>query len=836
MTYATRIEADGTICLPFGRAVEKHLLALPISQKIQYKKQSRHKVNDAIKQELVTLHRVEGALDQLAWETVVGQCKSTNRLDDILKLTQKGRTWVKEIHEGDRRDFQVWKWVWFCSGKSGCQHACGGIGTCIESCDNYGLKNNIKSDFDMHRCSVRVITKVMLSDVGTDLPVHMQISGAHVPPNVVHETTGPLRINLSREARDLAIISHRADKRTTKEVKMKLLAQHNGASENQLTQLYESQHSVCDEVKLRQLLERDGSRIRKQAGPWTIVHEMVTGHLKAMGAVLHYQQPDLEASEDNPEHYYQLTLSDDLWLQQARDCGSFCFGIDGKYDLNSDGAPILTVVVEDQAGYGTPIAFGLSNKENNHTIRLAVQAVKQNIPCYDSVCEHPYQYIELENHKGFMRVRDCAPAWNPFAMIDKHRPTKRALQSIVRGVILCWFHAMQTLGDHLQELRIDDCYRYPIAIAFKIVGRSQSRETAQRLGKAYQTFIKSLPLNDTSIEYLSNDIFANWLCDEWINAFIDGGRLPLIDDGSNVKPMTTNNLTERMNKSVEGRRVGTQPVNSFIERLYGFTLIRDNLVIDESNSQFVFESGQVTYWNSRTIEHKTQPQKQPADMKRRMNQGRLRVLLHYVIPISGHNDLYFFVKKGKSKFCSPYTMQHIIISDDIHKLLQPMLDILTSQQPIQQKDNYYIVNISTGECTCFDFIWNGSFRDVCKHVHAARLFNDIQNGKMTLETVKQNLVQYFKDKERAMPAEQKNLTIYSGSTAAAFEEILKTYAMQDDDIFFPYERITTQRDPFRPVEMPTRYTSKTCGAPKVHGAKPRKPSRFPGATTDEMVS
>ena len=35
MTYATRVEADGTICLPFGRAVEKHLLALPISQKIQ---------------------------------------------------------------------------------------------------------------------------------------------------------------------------------------------------------------------------------------------------------------------------------------------------------------------------------------------------------------------------------------------------------------------------------------------------------------------------------------------------------------------------------------------------------------------------------------------------------------------------------------------------------------------------------------------------------------------------------------------------------------------------------------------------------------------------------
>ncbi|CAG8795326.1 4857_t:CDS:2, partial [Racocetra persica] len=33
----------------------------------------------------------------------------------------------------------------------------------------------------------------------------------------------------------------------------------------------------------------------------------------------------------------------------ACDFGSFCFGIDGKYDLNSDGAPILSLIVEDNA-------------------------------------------------------------------------------------------------------------------------------------------------------------------------------------------------------------------------------------------------------------------------------------------------------------------------------------------------------------------------------------------------------------------------------------------------------------------------------------------------------
>ncbi|CAB4387715.1 unnamed protein product [Rhizophagus irregularis] len=26
---------------------------------------------------------------------------------------------------------------------------------------------------------------------------------------------------------------------------------------------------------------------------------------------------------------------------------------------------------------------------------------------------------------------------------------------------------------------------------------------------------------------------------------------------------------------------------------------------------------------------------------------------------------------------------------------------------------YYLINIKAGECTCFDYIWNGPFRDTC---------------------------------------------------------------------------------------------------------------------------
>jgi hypothetical protein len=38
--------------------------------------------------------------------------------------------------------------------------------------------------------------------------------------------------------------------------------------------------------------------------------------------------------------------------------------------------------------------------------------------------------------------------------------------------------------------------------------------------------------------------------------------------------------------------------------------------------------------------------------------------------------------------------------------------------------DYYLINTKTGECMCFDYIWNGPFRDVCKHCHAALIYKE----------------------------------------------------------------------------------------------------------------
>jgi len=70
--------------------------------------------------------------------------------------------------------------------------------------------------------------------------------------------------------------------------------------------------------------------------------------LKPKGYVLYYQQPDISAPEDTTDRYYQLTVSDEFWLRNGRDYGQFYIGIDGKYDLNIDRAPVLTIIVENQ--------------------------------------------------------------------------------------------------------------------------------------------------------------------------------------------------------------------------------------------------------------------------------------------------------------------------------------------------------------------------------------------------------------------------------------------------------------------------------------------------------
>jgi hypothetical protein len=114
----------------------------------------------------------------------------------------------------------------------------------------------------------------------------------------------------------------------------------------------------------------------------------------------------------------------------------------------------------------------------------------------------------------------------------------------------------------------------------------------------YKNFINFLPLSEEQKHLIINDLDNNWMCNEWRLQFIDAGRLP---DASNSNPMTTNNYTERMNRTIESKLSGKQTVVTFIERLYGLKLLRENLN-EQGTGQITYESGLVTFFNAKSIE------------------------------------------------------------------------------------------------------------------------------------------------------------------------------------------------------------------------------------------
>jgi hypothetical protein len=111
-------------------------------------------------------------------------------------------------------------------------------------------------------------------------------------------------------------------------------------------------------------------------------------------------------------------------------------------------------------------------------------------------------------------------------------------------------------------------------------------------------------------------------------------------------------------------------------------------------------------------------------MLRRLNCGRLYFLLGMVEKSDYAN--YYYIKKSQNGniIYSPYDCQPL---NSENVIMEKLYQQLIKNHNIQEHHGYYITNILTTGVylICFDFIWNGSFRDVCKHCHAARIFVNI---------------------------------------------------------------------------------------------------------------
>ncbi|CAB4483264.1 unnamed protein product [Rhizophagus irregularis] len=77
---------------------------------IQLKCQNRKKISELVNENTIAVSRVEGVVDYIKWNTKKGSTKSTNRIDDIIKLTPEGNEYDRQIEAGEKKDKTCWYW------------------------------------------------------------------------------------------------------------------------------------------------------------------------------------------------------------------------------------------------------------------------------------------------------------------------------------------------------------------------------------------------------------------------------------------------------------------------------------------------------------------------------------------------------------------------------------------------------------------------------------------------------------------------------------------------------------------------------------------------------
>ncbi len=164
------------------------------------------------------------------------QIKSTNRINDILTLIPKGYELLIQINTKEKRDKLCWLQIIYCAGNGNAyQYSYGGIKSCKEGYENSQLSNSLKNYQDMHLCQVRVKSKVYLSFLITLYPLLIKIYRTHISSNIIVNLTSKIeRLNLLKSIKNNVLLNKRADHKSVKGIKLKLLASMNDANKKTL--------------------------------------------------------------------------------------------------------------------------------------------------------------------------------------------------------------------------------------------------------------------------------------------------------------------------------------------------------------------------------------------------------------------------------------------------------------------------------------------------------------------------------------------------------------------------------------------------------------------------
>ncbi|GBB89470.1 hypothetical protein RclHR1_16170002 [Rhizophagus clarus] len=266
-------------------------------------------------------------------------------------------------------------------------------------------------------------------------------------------------------------------------------------------------------------------------------------------------------------------------------------------------------------------------------------------------------FIEWSTRNG--KIKSTNRIDDVITLIQKGHELLEQINSKEKRDKLCWSWTMFCTKFGQLYIGIDGKYDLNIdhTLVLSIIAKNKAGfampiafdiqlhwDLAVQINFLFNIFIDNLNLSNSNKKKIKKDIQNNWICDEWCMQFIDARRLPV----NNEFFWTTNNFTEKINRTIKVTYSGKQTVLTFVERLYGMTLIHKNLV-ENHTGKLIYEAGLVTTFNTQSREL---PPKISQDILKRLNLSRLYFLLG-MVERSDHPD-YFYIKKNSDIIYSPY--------------------------------------------------------------------------------------------------------------------------------------------------------------------------------------
>ncbi|PKC62903.1 hypothetical protein RhiirA1_250102 [Rhizophagus irregularis] len=89
-----------------------------------------------------------------------------------------------------------------------------------------------------------------------------------------------------------------------------------------------------------------------------------------------------------------------------------------------------------------------------------------------------------------------------------------------------------------------------------------------------------------------------------------------------------------------------------------------------------------------------------------------------MVKISSDQNTFLVKKKSDDLFVSFYDDKPLRLDEEIVRKLNDMVNFLMKSllsENIILEQGFHICNVITGECTCWEYIWNSSLRDKCRH-------------------------------------------------------------------------------------------------------------------------